>query len=489
MEFAASTLVATVAVVMFAVTFLVTGLVPVARNLLDNVSSGVSIMLDSSLDDEAKETAVRSTGIKLIVGAWKVCWRLLLALSTMAVPILLAHIIGLATSTSSLGILLRVDFIIVVSVIALLALFFISRGRANAESEKKSGSYGYGEKIVHAVAFSSPKMHTSLAYLDDKIFSTALGEVAERPPIFITSLARGGTTALLNALHHIPTLATHRYSDMPFISAPIMWSKIANKKRTVVERQRDHGDGLTIGLHSPEAFDEIFWHLLWPEKYSEKTISLWKLQDQNSSSTEFMRRHFKKIIAIRYPESDLTNIRYLSKNNANIARLDVLPSMFPRCDVVIALRDPAAHAASMCRQHKNFSILHADDDFTRRYMQDIGHFEFGALHRPIAFNKDQLSDFKPDDPNYWLSYWISAFEHVCFYSDSLTIVTQDALRSSPNETMNALLEKLDMNRNGSQNFTTYFRTSHDEHPDELFKPVLLDYARDIYERLSRQAIN
>jgi hypothetical protein len=421
--FVAATLVALAGVLAFAVMLERSALYPVVRTLMTTVTSGVTAMLDDSLDDDAKEKAVRVAGLSLLAGAWQVAWRFALALGAVAVPVLLADIAGIVPRAVSFAVLMRADFVAGVSIVAiLLAWGAHRRNRRTAGGETYSGGYGAGEKIIHALAFSGPGTLRVLARLDDWLFARTVAAVPETAPVFVTSLARGGTTALLNALHGLPGIATHRYCDMPFIAAPILWSKLAGRRRSVVERERAHGDGLSIGLQSPEAFDEVFWRLHWPMKYGEQKINLWHAADRKAEAQAFFARHFRKIVLLRRPDST-PDVRYLSKNNANIARLDLLREMFPGCGIVIALREPAAHAASLFRQHGNFSRLHAEDHFVLRYMRDIGHFEFGALHRPLAFDPGLLAPYALDDPNYWLAYWISAFEHVSRHAESLLIVT------------------------------------------------------------------
>ena len=48
--------------------------------------------------------------------------------------------------------------------------------------------------------------------------------------VFITGLARAGTTILLNALYKSNLFASLSYSDMPFVLAPNLWSKISFKR-------------------------------------------------------------------------------------------------------------------------------------------------------------------------------------------------------------------------------------------------------------------
>jgi hypothetical protein len=88
------------------------------------------------------------------------------------------------------------------------------------------------------------------------------------------------------------------------------------------------------------------------------------------------------------------------------------------------VRCPLAHAASLHRQHANFLARHAEDPFTRRYMADIGHYEFGELHRPIRFPgfASLAGGLDPSDLDYWLAYWIAAFEHVTGRRDAVTLI-------------------------------------------------------------------
>ena len=489
MEAVTPALVAVAGVAAFAIVIVRTGLIVVARTLMETVSSGVVAMLDSGLDDEAKEQAVRSAGLSLLAGAWKVAVRFSLALAAVAVPILLADLAGLVPRADSFAVLVRLDFILLTSVLAILAVWAASR-RKTAAAGRITGSsaYGAGGKMVHALAFSGPGTLRNLARLDDRLFARRITAVPETQPIFITSLARGGTTALLNAMHSLPQVATHRYSDMPFISAPLLWSKCAGIRKPMPERERAHGDGMTIGLHSPEAFDEIFWRLHWPEKYRGPQISLWREADYKPEAQEFFTRHFRKIIALRHPQCEETEVRYLSKNNANIARLGLLPSMFTGCGIIVALRQPAAHAASLHRQHQNFSRLHAEDAFVQRYMRDIGHLEFGALHQPIAFDPEGLAAYQPDNPNYWLAYWISAFGNVSRHAGGMLIVTQADMRASPNTTMRVLMERLGMSGGLERDFSAFFLSSPDPQPVELFDPKLLRRAQEIYDHLAECAI-
>lgn len=465
-----------------------------AREVPKVASIGVTTMLDASLDDDAKEKAVQQAGLKLLKLSWQLAWRVLICLAAVLPPILLADVLGLAPSESSFDTLLRLDFVVLVS-LAAVALGWIWKRRGNSrdtapvEVTSDAAVYRSGDRLMHAFAFSGPSVHRVLTRLDDRLYRSTADRVPDAPPIFITSLARGGTTALLGALHDHPDIATHLYRDMPFLSAPLLWNRLSGRRTDVAVKERAHGDGIKISLQSPEAFDEVFWMLNWPEKYQADRIDLWRADDFSSDAMSYFTHHFRKIAVLRRPglldETDVgrQSVRYLSKNNANIARLELLPELFPGCQILVPLREPSAHAASLYRQHQNFKKLHGEDSFSKRYMKDIGHFEFGDLHRPIAFNMSALVDRSPDEPDYWLSYWLACFETVAKDTAAVSIVAQDTLRAEPNHVMASVLEHLGLDNETPTRWESVFLRSPDRPMDDLFDRSLLDRARSVYASL------
>jgi hypothetical protein len=276
-------------------------------------------------------------------------------------------------------------------------------------------------------------------------------DVPARRPIFITSLPRAGTTLVLAALFLFPTLATHLYRDMPFVLSPVLWSRLSGGFRKKAEmKERAHGDGMQIGYDSPEAFEEILWRAFWPEKYSETGIALWETGDVRENATLFFSEHMKKIISLRRPERH-GDSRYISKNNANIARVDIIHTMFPDAAIVVPVRDPVEHALSLLRQHRNFLEMHDAQPFVCRYMRDIGHYEFGRLHRPIAFpGLDSLLEGRdPLSADYWLAYWIVGFEYLCSKRDRIIPIGYEAACNDPETVLGTLCQNLDIAEEGA----------------------------------------
>ncbi len=171
---------------------------------------------------------------------------------------------------------------------------------------------------------------------------------------------------------------------------------------------------MTATYDSPEAFEEILWLAFWPAKYREDLILLWTAEDDNPEFESFFRKHIRKLVALRTEArgDGSGSRRYVSKNNANIARIPFLRRTFPDSVIVVPFRNPIDHVGSMLRQQHNFTAIHRADAFAREYMEAIGHFEFGASRRAIEFRTTAGTLGDSQTATYWLTYWIEAFSFL-----------------------------------------------------------------------------
>mgnify|MGYP003319039763 CR=1 FL=1 len=117
-------------------------------------------------------------------------------------------------------------------------------------------NYSWLEQKLHKFALSSQFMRE--VTFDFENTNISLPRVNE-DHVFIAGLARAGTTILLNALYESNIFGSLSYSDMPFVLAPNLWSKISFNKKNLELKERAHGDGIKVSTESPEAFEEVFW--------------------------------------------------------------------------------------------------------------------------------------------------------------------------------------------------------------------------------------
>ena len=318
--------------------------------------------------------------------------------------------------------------------------------------------YSGAERLLHRLAFASVAAQKGAADIEDRLLARRFADIRIDRPVFITSLPRAGTTLLLELLSGLPDFASHTYREMPFLFTPLLWDGISRPlRRPDAVRQRAHGDGMTVGYDSPEGFEEMLWRAFWPEKYRSDRILPWTADDQDAGGefARFIGNHIRKLLALRRelqlqsksksksnpksksksklqskpksksqhepaqyePDNGPAPARYVSKNNANIARIPYIARQFPDAVILIPFRNPVDQAGSMLRQHRNFLDIHARDAFSRRYMAYTGHFDFGANLRPLDFDgwrndAAAAADDNPQSANFWLRYWCAAFEHI-----------------------------------------------------------------------------
>lgn len=270
--------------------------------------------------------------------------------------------------------------------------------------------YGFLDRTVHRLAFGRAGVQDMLSDLETRLYGKVIAAQQITRPVFVTGLPRAGTTLILEILSRHPDVVTHGYRDMPFLLSPVVWQRLSGRFRArQAARERAHGDGMSVSPDSPEAFEEVVWLRAAASHYTETGITPWAETD--TTFADPLRDHIRRLLAARQSTGAQ---RYISKNNANIARLGALQTAFPDADILVPLRNPFDHARSLHGQHMRFSERHRSDPFARDYMRDIGHFEFGALHRPILFPgmAAVTERFRPEDPNYWLAYWIAAHHAI-----------------------------------------------------------------------------
>ena len=245
-------------------------------------------------------------------------------------------------------------------------------------------NYSWLQKKLHRIALSYRFIREASFDLESTL-ATSLYDDGDH--VFVSGLARSGTTIILNAIYKSNLFASLSYSDMPFVLAPNLWAKMSFAKISFEMIERAHGDGIKISTSSPEAFEEVFW----------KTFS-----DERDVIENFKR--YVELILIKYDKN-----RYLSKNNQNVKRLVSISKTFPNAKILIPFRSPAQQAHSLLRQHKNFIDNSKNDAFISDYMKWIGHTEFGPNYEPV--NNQNLKFGDSLDINHWLEQWYHTYKN------------------------------------------------------------------------------
>ena len=277
--------------------------------------------------------------------------------------------------------------------------------------------YSAVDRALHHVAFTLPGVQRALADLETDLYRRQLDAVESRDEIFVTGVPRAGTTLILELLYGTGEFASFTYRDMPFILSPLLWRRFSKSRQVQGQRaERAHGDGMEVSYDSPEAFEEVAWlALMGRHILREETLAPVPREAMTKEAAEGLRTLVRKVLLASAPEkSGRGPPRYLSKNNANLSRLQAIETLFPTARILVVYRDPLAQVASLAGQHRRFLEEHTRDAFSRRYMRWIGHFEFGQNLRPIDFDGRYSRDGIPKDADsgFWLEYWTAAYRHA-----------------------------------------------------------------------------
>ena len=282
--------------------------------------------------------------------------------------------------------------------------------------------YSALDRLLHRLALASPVLAEMVHDVERAMFLKSAPADDSRP-VIVTGLARAGTTILMREIHATGDFASLCYADMPFVLAPNLWGRIARRGRGAGERrERAHGDGIAVDVHSPEALDEVFWRIAAGRDYI-RADGLWPHVPDAEALAGYA--DLMRLVRLRRAKP-----RYLSKNNNMVVRLPALARAMPGAVFVVVLRDPLAHAASLLAQHRRFL---AADRFTRDYMTWLGHHEFGATHRPFRFDPAPPAG-DPLAIDYWLGLWLSVhrvLDRVAAAQGNVVIVPHEGLARDP----------------------------------------------------------
>jgi hypothetical protein len=266
-------------------------------------------------------------------------------------------------------------------------------------------------------------------------------------PIYVTGLARSGSTILLELLAAHPEVATHQYKDFPLISIPVWWNWFLDRASSsgAAPVERSHKDGIYVTPESPEAMEEVLWMAFFPHCHDPSVSNVLSEQDGAPEFEAFYRHHVRKLLMVRGGR------RYLAKGNYNVSRLGFLRKLFPDACFVVPVRDPIGHIASLMKQHRLFCEEETRDPRVLAYMRRSGHFEFGLDRRPINFGStDTVREIEElwrigKEIEGWAIYWSSVYGFVADLIEGdpslarqILLVHYDDLCGEPERTLGRL---------------------------------------------------
>ena len=309
----------------------------------------------------------------------------------------------------------------------------------------KFSEYNILDRSLHHIALGSHLVRRTSLEVDLIKNKNKYANSNLESPVYILGLARAGTTILLEALYSTGIFASFTYRHMPFVLAPGLWSRFSSGHRMSSSlTERKHGDNLQVGYDSPEAFEEVFW-LTYSGKNYIKTDRLDKYL-VNDEVLDIYRKYIANFLAINVNR----NYRYLAKNNNNILRISSLLKIFPDGCYIVPFRNPVAHSRSLLQQHLRFIEIHSQDKFSLKYMNWLGHYEFGMNFKPMDFGENII----PQEPEelcteeYWIRYWTSVYKYLLnAHGNEVVFFDYDFLCRYPEKTLEKLANQINVDSN------------------------------------------
>lgn len=267
----------------------------------------------------------------------------------------------------------------------------------------QKNKYNYLSKILHTFYLGNYFISKTSFEIESLLYNKEILNKKLSELVFITGLARAGTTALFNAIYQTNDFASLTYANMPFLLMPNLWKELSPKTKSILV-ERAHNDGILIAENSPEAFDEYFWKVFLNDSYIKSNKLLFHSINENIKLEYLI---YIKLICINTNKN-----KYLSKNNNNILRIDSISTIHPNTKIIVVFRNPLEQAKSLLKQHLNFSDLHLKDPFSLSYFNYLGHYEFGLNHKTFYFPENPIINFDTKSLNYWLQIWRNYYTYI-----------------------------------------------------------------------------
>jgi hypothetical protein len=286
-----------------------------------------------------------------------------------------------------------------------------------------------------------------LGRLESSLLEERLNAVPVRAPVYVCGLARSGSTLLHHIVASPPGVATHRVKDYPMVYTPYWWRQATARRRPTAPRERLHRDRVLTTSESPDALEEMLWMAFFPRCHDPSVDNRLAAGGRHPAFEAYYRAHLGKLLLAEGAT------RYAAKANYHVARLAYLVRLFPGARIVLPVREPAGHIASLVRQHRWFCQGQRRHPRSLAWMRRSGHFEFGRDRRPMNLGDGervraiQRAWATGEEVRGWAWYWDMVYAHLRRLLDTdaqvraaTLVVRFEELCAAPAETVRAVLD-------------------------------------------------
>jgi len=293
-----------------------------------------------------------------------------------------------------------------------------------------------------------PEFWRKVGNLETKLLTDQLENSELKSPVYVTGLARSGSTILLETLAQIRGVISHRYKDFPPVYTPYWWNWFMKQAGAgaIKPQERAHRDGIMVTPDSPEAIEEVIWMGAFKHLHNPAVSNALSAEAADPEFDRFYREHLKKLLLSRGGN------RYLSKGNYLVTRLQYILNMLPDARFVIPVRHPFGHIASLMKQHDLFSRGQQHNLRAREHLKRVGHLEFGLDRTPINTGDNSTTQSilnlwnSGEEVRGWARYWNQIYEFLAneitenpLVGNASKIIRFEDLCATPADTIMAVL--------------------------------------------------
>lgn len=349
--------------------------------------------------------------------------------------------------------------------------FFLPRNLPGVVSTSGHGASHYSalDQLLHRLILNHPHLHMRLMRREVATWRKR-GGVPHTSFLWVTGLARAGTTSMLERLVQTKAFHSLHYGNMPLVLAPSLWKRFHNPG-SGEKRERSHGDGILVGLDSAEALEEVFFQAATNRSYITP-----EALEAHSVDID-MHRDYLDYQGIALASSDRPQAMYVAKNNNALLRYPAMRLLNRDFHVVFMFREPLVHAASLLAMHRKYCAMQASDPFVREYMDWLAHHEFGLGHLPFRFpSSTSLPTGNKDSLDYWLDVWINHHrEALAMDPHHLHFVSYESYCADPNGVLKSLGESLGVQIPVTHHkaFVNNRSPEEEAHPDHLAEALAM----------------
>lgn len=136
--------------------------------------------------------------------------------------------------------------------------------------------------------------------------------------------------------------------------------------------ERIHRDRLEVTRDSAEDVEEMIW-----ERFTDRFQGVPDKNTENPDFEQFFTNHIRKLLLVRGRN------RYMTKSILGASRLQYLKRIFPDVRILLYIRHPIDHVASMMKQDRLWQEISRTDPRQIKLTQITGHHGFGPDYVPL----------------------------------------------------------------------------------------------------------